>query len=139
MKEIKVLIVDDVSFMRQLIKSCLTMTSRQFVTQEVGSGKSAIESLEKEHFDIILCDWELPDIKGDEVLTWLRTESNFKKMPFIMITVNDSKEYIVQAHKLGVTDYMIKPVNCDTLARKVLDALKTSHNIQISVNKEEKP
>lgn len=124
MKTFRVLIVDDVLFMRQFLTNCLKMTSPQFSVEEAGNGELAIERIKNGSFDLILCDWELPDVKGDDILRWLRTESNSRDIPFIMITGNSGKEFIVKALQLGVSDYIVKPVNCDTLTRKVVDLLR---------------
>lgn len=124
MTDVSILIVDDVPFMRQFIKSCLKVSFPHCTTDEAGNGKSAQEKLENESFTIVLCDWEMPDLKGDALLEWLRNESDSKDIPFIMITGNSKKEHIMKALELGVTDYVIKPVNCDILARKITAALK---------------
>ncbi|MFZ5998298.1 MAG: response regulator [Nitrospirota bacterium] len=124
MKGLSILIVDDVPFMRQFIRGCLHMSFPDCRTDEAGTGTSAREKMEQGSFDIVLCDWELPDVKGHELLMWLRSESNTKSTPFIMVTGNNTKEHIVKARELGVTDYIIKPVNCSSLEKKIIAALK---------------
>ncbi|MFO0753864.1 MAG: response regulator [Thermodesulfovibrionales bacterium] len=124
MRPINVLIVDDVPFMRQFIKSCLQMSFPEATAEEAGNGASARERLLGSPFDLVLCDWEMPTLKGDELLQWMRSEGTLRDVPFIMITGKREKEFIIKALELGVTDYVIKPVNCDTLAKKIISALK---------------
>ncbi|MBZ0157518.1 MAG: response regulator [Alphaproteobacteria bacterium] len=124
MKTINVLIVDDVPFMRQFIKSCLQMSFPEINAEESSNGSSARERLQSIPFDLVLCDWEMPSLKGDELLQWMRSEEDTRDTPFIMITGKREKEFIIKALELGVTDYIIKPVNCDTLAKKIISALK---------------
>ena len=126
MKQIKVLIVDDVLEVRRFLCDCLKATSPQFVTHEEGTGRRAIESLEKGKFDLVLCDWDLPDKKGDEILSWVRTESKCKELPFIMVTGFAGRDYITRAQELGVTDYVVKPINYAVLSRKIFKVLKGS-------------
>src|SRR5208282_2703579 len=68
---------------------------------EAASGKSAIEKMKSESFDIVLCDWHLPDINGCEILEWVRNESDAKDMPFMMITGDSDREHIAKAISLG--------------------------------------
>jgi CheY-like chemotaxis protein len=130
MDEIRVLIVDDVPFMRQFLRHCVMNGFPSFHTDEAHNGTSAIEKLKGEPFDIILCDWEMPEVKGDEILKWIRTESAFKDMPFIMVTGNRDKEHIMKALQLGVSEYIIKPVTGDTLSKKMTAALKDNPKMQ---------
>ncbi|MCC6347326.1 MAG: response regulator [Nitrospirales bacterium] len=124
MRTIDVLIVDDVPFMRQFIKNCLRMSFPEINAEEAGNGSAAREMLQSSPFDLVLCDWEMPTLKGDELLQWMRSEGNLREVPFIMITGKREKEFIIKALELGVTDYIIKPVNCDTLVKKIVSALK---------------
>jgi DNA-binding response OmpR family regulator len=91
---------------------------------EAVNGNAAIEKLRTRAFSIVLCDWELPDIKGDEILRWVREESQVKDLPFIMVTAHDEKENILKVIPLKVTDYVVKPLNCETLSQKIRAALK---------------
>lgn len=91
---------------------------------EAGSGSSAREKLQQGSFDLVLCDWEMPDMKGDELLRWLRNDSGTRDIPFIMVTGNNTKEHIVKARELGVTDYILKPVNRLSLEKKINAALR---------------
>ena len=122
-KEINVLIVDDMPEIRSFIRGCLEINFPHIAVHDTGSGKGAIARLEKGSFHLVLCDWELPDVNGDEVLSWVRTSSHRRDIPFIMVTSNGGREYIERARQLGVTAYITKPVDCKTLTGTVLDAL----------------
>ena len=123
-KNLQILIVDDMLFMRLFFRGCLQLNFPSCNCEEVGTGKAAINKMQNNSYSIILCDWNLPDINGDEILKWVRTESTMKTIPFIMVTANDSKEGITKAIGLGVTDYVVKPVNCELLTSKIRNALK---------------
>lgn len=115
----KILVVDDMLFSREFMKKSLFKLFPTIITIDADSGRAALELLGKETFDLVLCDWELPGVKGCEVLAHLRSQAETQQTPFIMITANSEKEHVIQAKKLGATDYVLKPVKLDTLATKV--------------------
>lgn len=119
----KLLIVDDITEMRVMIKTFLRMSFPDIETDEANSGAATLKKLQTGKYDLVLCDWDLPDMKGDEILKWTRDQTALKDMPFIMITAHNEKDYIVNAIKLGVTDYIVKPLSADTLSAKVNKAL----------------
>ncbi len=124
LKEIKILIVEDMNFTRNIIGHCMKLgfpSSRRISTAD---GRTALERLRNEAFDLILCDWGLPDISGLEILRWVRESSRDREIPFIMITVIDNKEIIMEAIQAGVTDYVIKPIDSEILIIKAWRALK---------------
>ena len=86
---------------RTFIKGCLQMSFPGCIIVEAASGKSAIEKMKSESFDIVLCDWHLPDINGCEILEWVRNESDAKDIPFMMITGDSDRENIAKAITLG--------------------------------------
>jgi DNA-binding response OmpR family regulator len=124
LKGLRILIVDDMPFMRSFIKNCVKISFPSCVCYDAADGNSAIEKLRTKSFSLVLCDWELPDIKGDEILRWVREESGAKDVPFIMVTANDEKESIMKVISLRVTDYVVKPLNCEILSQKIRVALR---------------
>jgi DNA-binding response OmpR family regulator len=126
LKGLNILIVDDMPFMRNFIRNCVKRSFQGCHCDDAANGKSAIAKLRTKAFSIVLCDWELPDIKGDEILRWVREESEIKDLPFIMVTANDEKESIMKVISLGVTDYVVKPLNCEILTEKIQAAFKSS-------------
>ena len=79
--------------------------------------------LSRQNVDLILCDWEMPEMSGLELLTWCRAQENLKTTPFIMVTSRGDKENVVQAIQAGVSDYIGKPFSNDQLVAKIKKAL----------------
>jgi len=123
-EKIRILIVDDMVFTRNFISNCAKLSFPGSICDTAADGKTALEKLQAQSYSIILCDWEMPGIKGDEILRWVRGAPETKALPFIMVTANDEKESIMNVISLGVTDYVVKPLNCETLSQKIRSALK---------------
>ena len=126
MGELRLLIVDDSTLMRDIIKETVEDAFPEVRTSVANNGDQAQKMLSRGHFDLVLCDWEMPELKGNELLKWLRESSSLKTVPFIMITAKNEKEYILEVMKLGVTDYIVKPFSPDLLCQKVETVLKNS-------------
>ncbi|OOV87339.1 response regulator [Oceanospirillum linum] len=125
MKTARILVVDDAKFTRDLMVKAVKAEYPQFEVETAQDGRKAQKLLEVGRFDLILCDWEMPEMSGIELLTWLREheQSHNKDVPFIMVTSLDDKEYVVEAVQHGVTSYVTKPFNNDQLISKVTKAL----------------
>lgn len=123
MKKVKLLIVDDASFIRDLVKKAVKDRFPHFVFEEAINGKKAKAVLEKDEFDLVLCDWEMPEVSGMELLQWMRNEYQYNKTPFIMVTSRGDKENVVQAIQAGVSEYIGKPFSSDQLVKKVIKVL----------------
>ena len=130
MSKISVLVVDDASFIRDLVKKCLRNYFPGIRTEDAINGKKAQAMLAKEAFDLVLCDWEMPEMSGLELLTWCREQDNLKTMPFIMVTSRGDKENVVQAIQAGVSDYIGKPFTNEQLMTKVKKALAKVGKLQ---------
>ena len=90
---------------------------------EAASGQSALEKIKDEPFNIVLCDWHLPDINGGEILEWVRNKSDVKDMPFMMITGDMDREHIKKTISLEVSGYIVKPIDCASLSKRIIAAL----------------
>ncbi|CAI8876788.1 response regulator [Pseudomonas sp. fls2-241-R2A-110] len=123
MSKISVLVVDDAAFIRDLVKKCLRNYFPGIRTEDAINGKKAQALLTKEAFDLVLCDWEMPEMSGLELLTWCREQDNLKTMPFVMVTSRGDKENVVQAIQAGVSGYVSKPFTNEQLLTKVKQAL----------------
>ncbi|MGL6243907.1 response regulator [Pseudomonas sp.] len=123
MSKISVLVVDDAAFIRDLVKKCLRNYFPGIRTEDAINGKKAQAMLAKEAFDLVLCDWEMPEMSGLELLTWCREQDNLKTMPFVMVTSRGDKENVVQAIQAGVSGYVSKPFTNEQLLTKVKQAL----------------
>lgn len=124
MPKIKILVADDSMLMRDIIKDSLLETFSEAEIYEACSGKEAQALLQKEKVDIVLCDWEMPEMSGIDVLKWVRSTPDLSALPFIMVTGTTDKENVVECIKSGVTDYVVKPLTPDMLCQKVGKALK---------------
>lgn len=141
MSKVSVLVVDDASFIRDLVKKCLRNYFPGMRIEDAVNGRKAQALLSKEAFDLVLCDWEMPEMSGLELLTWCREQESLKAMPFVMVTSRGDKENVVQAIQAGVSGYVSKPFTNEQLITKVkqalhkvgkLDALMTTTNTKAS-------
>ncbi|QEY59995.1 response regulator [Pseudomonas sp. C27(2019)] len=126
MSKVSVLVVDDALFIRDLIKKGLRSYFPGIHVDEAVNGRKAQQVLATRTFDLILCDWEMPEMSGLELLTWFRQQAEFKSIPFIMVTSRGDKDNVVQAIQAGVTDYIGKPFTQEQLTSKVTKALTRS-------------
>ncbi|HJR30108.1 MAG TPA: response regulator [Pseudomonas sp.] len=134
MSKISVLVVDDASFIRDLVKKCLRNYFPGIRTEDAVNGKKAQAMLAKEAFDLVLCDWEMPEMSGLELLTWCREQDNLKTMPFIMVTSRGDKDNVIQAIQAGVSGYVSKPFTNEQLLTKVKQALNKIGKLDTLMN-----
>lgn len=126
MNKVNVLVVDDASFIRDLVKKCLRGTFPGIEIAEAANGKRAQQALSSQTFDLVLCDWEMPEMSGLELLVWFRAQPQHATTPFIMVTSRGDKENVIQAIQAGVSDYVGKPFTSEQLVGKVRKALAAS-------------
>lgn len=115
---LQILVVDDNQPARQLIKSTLAIAGYTAIT-EAADGNKALEQLRGRHFDLVICDWDMPDTSGLDVLQALRADEKLNKIPFLMVTANQQREFVEEAIAAGVNDYVAKPFRLNTLNDKV--------------------
>lgn len=123
MKKIRLLIVDDAKFIRDLVQKTLRNEYPSMEIAEAVDGRKAQSILQNNSFDLILCDWEMPEMSGIELLQWVRNQENLKEQPFILVTSLDQKENVVEALQAGVNDYITKPFTPEQLINKVMKQL----------------
>ncbi|RAU48602.1 MULTISPECIES: response regulator [unclassified Pseudomonas] len=123
MSKVSVLVVDDAPFIRDLVKKGLRNAFPGITLEDAVNGRKAQILLTKEAFDLVLCDWEMPEMSGLELLTWCRQQESLKTMPFIMVTSRGDKENVIQAIQAGVSDFIGKPFTNEQLLTKVKKAL----------------
>ncbi len=123
MSKVSVLVVDDAPFIRDLIKKGLRSHFPGIRIEDAVNGRKAQQMLDRDSFDLILCDWEMPEMSGLELLTWCRAQDKLKTTPFIMVTSRGDKENVVQAIQSGVSDFIGKPFSNEQLTTKVRKAL----------------
>ena len=120
---LKVLVVDDASFVRDMVKRTLRNRFPQLQVDDAVNGRRAQVLMNKTHFDLILCDWEMPEMSGVELLEWARQHDAYKTIPFVMVTSRGDRDHVVKAVQAGVSDYLTKPFSADALTQKVTKAL----------------
>lgn len=124
MSSLKFLVVDDASFIRDMLKKSLRNNFPGCEISDAANGRKAQSLMRISRFDLILCDWEMPEMSGEELLHWVRGSDEYKAIPFIMVTSRGEKEFIVKAVQAGVSDYLGKPFTPEKLVDKVSKALR---------------
>jgi len=113
-----VLVVDDFATMRRIVKNILRQLGFTNII-EADDGKAALYILKKEKIDLILSDWNMPEMPGIELLKAVRSDDELKDIPFLMVTAEADKENIIEAVKLGVSNYIVKPFTAETMSEKL--------------------
>ena len=117
-ENMKILVVDDFSTMRRIIKNTLRQIGYTNVV-EADDGSSAIRILDTEAIDFIISDWNMPETSGIELLRHVRGADNLKDIPFLMVTAEAQQENILMAIQSGVSNYIVKPFTAETLKTKI--------------------
>lgn len=130
MSKVSVLVVDDATFIRDLVKKGLRDHFPGVQIVEAVNGRKAQQILARDSIELILCDWEMPEMSGLELLAWCRAQDALKSVPFIMVTSRGDKENVVQAIQAGVSDYIGKPFSNEQLVSKVRKALSRTGKLQ---------
>jgi len=117
-KGMKILIVDDFSTMRRIIKNLLRDLGFNN-TQEADDGSTALPMLQNGDFDFLITDWNMPNMPGIDLLKAVRADANLKSMPVLMVTAEAKRDQIVEAAEAGVNGYVVKPFTAETLKEKI--------------------
>jgi two-component system chemotaxis response regulator CheY len=114
----KILIVDDFSTMRRIIKNLLRDLGFNN-TSEADDGKTALPILQSGDFDFLVTDWNMPGMTGIELLKAVRADAKLASMPVLMVTAEQKRDQIVEAAQAGVNGYIVKPFTAETLKEKI--------------------
>jgi two-component system chemotaxis response regulator CheY len=114
----KILIVDDFSTMRRIVRNLLKQLSFNNV-DEAEDGDVALEKLKEGSYDFVITDWNMPNMTGLELLKAIRSDDSLKALPVLLITAEAEKENVVLAAEAGVNDYIVKPFTGDVLQQKI--------------------
>jgi two-component system, chemotaxis family, chemotaxis protein CheY len=117
-KEMRILVVDDFSTMRRIIKNILRQLGFTNIL-EADDGSSAWETLNKDKIDFIISDWNMPKMPGIELLRKVRSSEEFVNLPFLMVTAEAQQENIIEAVQAKVSNYIVKPFTAETLGQKI--------------------
>jgi len=119
MKALNILVVDDARFIRDLVRKAVKAQYPTAQVDDAADGLQAQSKMKAGTYHVLLCDWEMPNMSGLELLQWMRTEERYEKVPFMMITSRSEKSHIVKAVEAGVNDYIGKPFNNEQLGTKL--------------------
>ncbi len=119
----KVLVVDDSSVMRQIIKKNLKELGFNDIS-DAEDGIAGLKKLGESPFDLVVSDWNMPKMTGIEFLKEVRKDSGLKGTAFIMVTSEADKSKIVEAVEAGVSQYIVKPFNANQLEEKIKSIFK---------------
>lgn len=114
----KILIVDDFSTMRRIIKNLLRDLGFTNV-QEADDGSTALPMLQSGNFDFLISDWNMPGMTGIDLLKAVRADARLAKLPVLMVTAESKREQIIEAAQAGVNGYVVKPFTAATLEEKI--------------------
>ena len=120
---LKALVVDDASFVRDLVKRTVRQRFPVIETTDAQNGRRAQSLMSRTSFDLVLCDWEMPEMSGLELLQWMRQQPQYQKVPFIMITSRGDKDHVIEAVKEGVSEYLGKPFSPEGLSKKIIKVM----------------
>ena len=114
----KILVVDDFSTMRRIIKNLLRDLGFSN-TQEADDGTTALPMLQKGDFDFVVTDWNMPGMQGIDLLKAISADEQLKNIPGLMVTAEAKREQIIAAAQAGVNGYVVKPFTAATLKEKL--------------------
>jgi len=123
MADINVLVVDDSGTMRRIIKNTLKQAGFGNVL-EAENGREALTKLNSEKIDLILTDWNMPEMDGLTFVKKVKENDNFKTIPILMITTRSVKSDIIDAMKSGVNNYVVKPFTPQVIKEKIAQVLQ---------------
>ena len=125
---IKVLVVDDMSTMRRIVKNVLKQIGYS-VMEEAENGEEGLRKLRVGGFGLVVSDWNMPVMSGIELLRAIRADPELKHLPVLMVTAEAQKENIIEAVQAGVSNYVVKPFTAEALQEKLekIFAKKPAH------------
>ncbi|MCE5250682.1 response regulator [bacterium] len=122
MPDLKILIVDDSPTMRRILVNTVIKAGYSQV-KEAEDGKDALAKLLAGDFNLLMTDWNMPNMNGLELTEAVRADPKIKSIPILMVTTRNMKEDIVSAIKSGVNGYIVKPFDAKTLNAKITEII----------------
>lgn len=117
-RNLKFLVVDDMSTMRRIVRSILKELGFDNV-EEAEDGNDALAKLRAGKFDFVVSDWNMPNLDGLEMLKAIRADEKLKTLPVMLVTAEAKKENIIEAAKAGASGYVVKPFTAAVLEEKL--------------------
>ena len=118
LKDMRVFIVDDYNTMLRILRNLLRQLDINNV-DEATNGDTAYQLLQRTPPDLIISDWNMMPVTGLELLKKVRADAKLKHIPFIMVTAESKTENVITAKQAGVSNYIVKPFNAETLRMKI--------------------
>jgi two-component system chemotaxis response regulator CheY len=116
--KMKILVVDDFSTMRRIVKNLLRQLGYDNL-DEAEDGVQAYSKLKNGGYSFVICDWNMPNMDGLELLKRIRHDSELKDLPFLMVTAEAEKDKVIEALQAGVNNYIVKPFSGAILKEKM--------------------
>ncbi|MDR3438526.1 response regulator [Telmatospirillum sp.] len=121
-KNMHVLIVDDYKTMLRIIRNLLRQIG--FVNiDEATDGSMALQMMRGGNYGLVISDWNMEPMTGLQLLREVRSDAKLKNTPFIMVTAESKSENVIAAKEAGVSNYIVKPFNAETLQAKMVSVL----------------
>lgn len=117
-KAMSILVVDDYKTMLRIVRNLLKQLGFDNV-DEATDGAQALEKLRTKNYGLVISDWNMEPMTGYELLREVRSDSQLKDLPFIMVTAESKTDNVIAAKKAGVNNYIVKPFNAATLKSKL--------------------
>ena len=124
-KNMRVFIVDDYTTMLRILRNLLRQLDLNNV-EEANDGENAYHMMQKNPPDLIISDWNMAPVSGLDLLRRVRADAKLRHIPFIMVTAESKTENVVAAKQAGVSNYIVKPFNADTLRAKIVSVCPVS-------------
>ncbi|HTY59872.1 MAG TPA: response regulator [Bacteroidota bacterium] len=124
MADTKFLVVDDSLTMRRIVINTLKSIGFENVI-EAADGKDAMAKLLAEGAEFLITDWNMPEMSGLDLVKWARASEQFAEMPILMITTRGNKDDVIEAMKMRVNNYIVKPFTAPGLKEKIDQILKS--------------
>ena len=118
LKDMRVFIVDDYNTMLRILRNLLRQLDINNV-DEATNGDTAYQMLQRTPPDLIISDWNMQPVTGLDLLKKVRADAKLKHIPFIMVTAESKTENVIAAKQAGVSNYIVKPFNAETLRAKI--------------------
>jgi two-component system chemotaxis response regulator CheY len=114
----KVLVVDDFSTMRRIVKNLLKQIGFTNI-DEAEDGEQAYSKLKSESFGLVVSDWNMPNLDGLGLIKKVRADSKINSIPILMVTAEAEKDRVIEAIQAGVNNYIVKPFTGEVLKEKI--------------------
>jgi two-component system, chemotaxis family, chemotaxis protein CheY len=121
-KKMRILVVDDYNTMRRIVRNLLKQLGFENV-DEAADGGEAFKKLQEDNFNMVISDWNMEPVTGLDLLKQVRSNDKLKNLPFIMVTAESKPENVIAAKQAGVSNYIVKPFNAETLKTKMVSVI----------------